>query len=82
MIERYGSKARGEISQGNTTDTALVTALLAGDPDHTLEATAVEVLPHLRGAFSFVFMDETTLYGARDPHGIRRWCWASWTPAG
>ena len=71
VFERYGDKARGEISQGNTTDTALVTALLAGDPDHTLEATAVEVLPHLRGAFSFVFMDETTLYGARDPHGVR-----------
>ena len=71
VVERYGAPARGELSQGNTTDTALVTALLAGDPDHTLEATALEVLPHLRGAFSFVFMDETTLYGARDPHGVR-----------
>ena len=71
IVERYGVSARGEMSQGNTTDTALVTALLAGDPDHTLEATALEVLPHLRGAFSFVFMDENTLYGARDPHGVR-----------
>jgi amidophosphoribosyltransferase len=71
VAERYGSQVRGELSQGNTTDTALVTALLAGDPDHTLEATALEVLPHLRGAFSFVFMDETTLYGARDAHGVR-----------
>jgi amidophosphoribosyltransferase len=71
VFERYGARARGEMSQGNTTDTALVTALLAGDPDHTLEATALEVLPHLRGAFSFVFMDENTLYAARDPHGVR-----------
>jgi amidophosphoribosyltransferase len=69
--ERYGSRMRGELSQGNTTDTALVTALLAGDPDHTLEATALEVLPRLRGAFSFVFMDENTLYGARDANGVR-----------
>ena len=71
--ERYGAGAGavGEAAQGNTTDTALVTALLAGDPDRTLEATALEVLPHLRGAFSFVFMDETTLYAARDPHGVR-----------
>jgi amidophosphoribosyltransferase len=29
------------------------------------------VLPTLRGAFSFVFMDEETLYAARDPQGVR-----------
>ncbi len=29
------------------------------------------MLPQLRGAFSLVFMDETTLYAARDPQGIR-----------
>ena len=29
------------------------------------------MLPKLRGAFSLVFMDETTLYAARDPQGIR-----------
>jgi amidophosphoribosyltransferase len=32
---------------------------------------ALDVLPRLRGAFCFVFMDEHTLYAARDPHGIR-----------
>ena len=41
------------------------------DPDRSLEATALDVLPQLRGAFCFVFMDEHTLYAARDPHGIR-----------
>ncbi|HEX8495866.1 MAG TPA: amidophosphoribosyltransferase [Actinomycetales bacterium] len=88
--ERYGVQAAGELSRGNTTDTALVTALLAGDPDHSLEATALEVLPLLRGAFSLVFMDERTLYAARDPHGVRPlvlgrlehgWVVASETPA-
>ncbi|MEJ2577922.1 MAG: amidophosphoribosyltransferase [Kineosporiaceae bacterium] len=68
--QRYGEEVRGELARGNTTDTALITALLAGDADHTLERTALEVLPHLRGAFSLVFMDEHTLYAARDPHGI------------
>ena len=29
------------------------------------------MLPTLRGAFSFVFMDEDTLYAARDPQGVR-----------
>jgi amidophosphoribosyltransferase len=31
----------------------------------------MEVLPQLRGAFCLVFMDENTLYAARDPQGIR-----------
>ncbi|MEJ5913056.1 amidophosphoribosyltransferase [Pseudokineococcus sp. 1T1Z-3] len=69
--ERGEQKPGGEIARGNTTDTALVTALLAGGPDRTLEATAREVLPSLEGAFSLVFMDERTLYAARDRHGIR-----------
>nr|WP_205862315.1 amidophosphoribosyltransferase [Planosporangium thailandense] len=54
-----------------TSDTALVTALLAAKPDLSVEAAALEVLPTLRGAFSFVFMDENTLYAARDPQGVR-----------
>jgi amidophosphoribosyltransferase len=61
----------GELRRGNTTDTALVTALLTDSPDRTLEARALEVLPLLRGAFCFTFMDEHTLYAARDRHGIR-----------
>jgi amidophosphoribosyltransferase len=61
----------GELDRGNTTDTALVTALLADDPDRTVEAAALDVLPLLRGAFCFVFIDEHTLYAARDAHGIR-----------
>ena len=69
---RHGGRDRppGEIRRSNTTDTALVTALLS-DPDRSLEAVALDVLPRLRGAFCFVFMDEHTLYAARDPHGIR-----------
>ncbi|MGW4462304.1 amidophosphoribosyltransferase [Micromonospora sp. NBC_01796] len=66
------SAARGmDSSDGSTSDTALVTALLASRPDLSVEAAALEVLPMLRGAFSFVFMDESTLYAARDPHGVR-----------
>jgi amidophosphoribosyltransferase len=54
-----------------TNDTALVTALLAAYPDLSLEAAARKVMPSLRGAFSFVFMDEHTLYAARDAQGVR-----------
>ena len=74
MAERaadgYGSSG-SEVLRGNTTDTALVTALLADDPDRSLEAAALDILPKLHGAFCFVFMDETTLYAARDPQGFR-----------
>ncbi|MGO2655125.1 MAG: amidophosphoribosyltransferase [Pseudoclavibacter sp.] len=61
----------GELSHGNTTDTAVLTALLSGDADHTLEATAMQILPKVRGAFCLAFMDEHTLYAARDPQGVR-----------
>ncbi len=54
-----------------TTDTGVMTALLASYPDRSLEDAAAEVLRELRGAFSLVWMDEATLYAARDPQGIR-----------
>ncbi|HEX8344484.1 MAG TPA: amidophosphoribosyltransferase [Actinoplanes sp.] len=62
---------RGLEADRATSDTALVTQLLASRPDLSVEAAAMEVLPTLRGAFSFVFMDESTLYAARDAQGVR-----------
>jgi amidophosphoribosyltransferase len=53
-----------------TTDSDLVASLLAAERTD-LETAALGVLPTLRGAFSFVLMDERTVYGARDPHGLR-----------
>jgi amidophosphoribosyltransferase len=54
-----------------TTDTSVLTGLLAGKTGTTLVQTALDLLPHVRGAFSLVFMDEQQLYAARDPHGVR-----------
>ncbi|MFI0937320.1 amidophosphoribosyltransferase [Streptomyces sp. NPDC021020] len=59
-----------------TNDTDLVTALLAGQCDAegnplSVEDAAPLVLPKIKGAFSLVYMDEHTLYAARDPQGIR-----------
>lgn len=72
MIEELtGGELTGEMKQGNTSDTALVTALLAGQKGQTLEQTAMELLPKVRGGFCFVFMDENTIYAARDTYGIR-----------
>jgi amidophosphoribosyltransferase len=61
----------GSLLNEATNDTSLITALLATFPGLSTEQAAIEVLPRLRGAFSLVFMDEETLYAARDPQGIR-----------
>ena len=71
LRSRYPDQSDNEITGGNTTDTAVLTGLLAGNPDNSLEGTAMELLPKVRGAFSLVFMDEQTLYAARDPQGVR-----------
>ncbi|GAA1023984.1 amidophosphoribosyltransferase [Acrocarpospora pleiomorpha] len=54
-----------------TTDTEVLTALLAKDGSRPIEDAAAEVLPQVRGAYSLVFMNETTLFAARDPQGVR-----------
>ena len=71
LKSRYPDQSENEITGGNTTDTAVLTALLAGNPDNSLEGTAMELLPQVKGAFCLVFMDEQTLYAARDPQGVR-----------
>jgi amidophosphoribosyltransferase len=60
-----------DVGIGSTSDSDLITALLASKPDVSMEQAAMEVLPTLRGAFSLVFMDEHTLYAARDAQGVR-----------
>lgn len=74
ILERNDGQLTGEMKQGNTSDTALVTALLEGEEGKTLEQTALELLPKIKGGFCFVFMDEGTLYAARDTYGIRPLC--------
>ncbi|MEU9890767.1 amidophosphoribosyltransferase [Sphaerisporangium sp. NPDC051011] len=54
-----------------TTDTEVLTSLLACDPGTSIEDAAADLLPEVKGAYSLVFMNEKTLYAARDPQGIR-----------
>ncbi len=65
----------GELQIGSsvnmTSDTDVLTALIAVHPDLSVEAAALRELPNVRGAFSLVFMDDDALYAARDPQGIR-----------
>lgn len=87
--------AAGQPDADLGSDSDVVAALLAdsltGAAGGDLVAALGAVLPRLRGAYSFVIMDETRLIGARDPHGFRPlflgrcdtggWVLASETPA-
>ena len=74
--------AAGAGGPGATSDTDILTALFAGAAadrlpsgdgpgSATIEESALAALPLVRGAYSLVFMDERTLYAARDPQGFR-----------
>ena len=62
---------KGDTGIQASTDTEVMSSLIALRDEKNLEASAVAVLPLLEGAFSLVFMDEHTLYAARDRHGVR-----------
>ena len=70
VAERGVSDVPHKVTMDSTNDTSLVTALLS-TYDTSLQEAAREVLPKLKGAFCFVFMNENTLVAARDPQGIR-----------
>ena len=55
----------------SSTDSDVVTQLLAEHTEDSLEDAIAETMPLLRGAYSFVIMDERTVYGVRDPQGVR-----------
>ncbi|GAC52667.1 amidophosphoribosyltransferase [Gordonia amicalis] len=66
------AREKGIKSSAATSDSDVVGALLAhGAADSSIEQAAMELLPTLKGAFCLTFMDEHTLYAARDPHGVR-----------
>jgi amidophosphoribosyltransferase len=57
-----------------SSDTDVMAELLAREADLSLEEAIVRTMPRLEGAFSLVIMDERTLYGVRDRHGVRPLC--------
>ena len=54
-----------------STDTELLTALLADEPAADTVEALTRVLPRVRGAYSLVILDERRVIGVRDPHGFR-----------
>jgi amidophosphoribosyltransferase len=68
MVEGAADQWRGPVG---TSDTDVLTALFADPRGVSVADSALAALPLVRGAFSLVFMDEHTLYAARDPQGFR-----------
>jgi amidophosphoribosyltransferase len=54
-----------------STDTELLTALLAAEPGDDVIAALLTLLPRVKGAYALVLMDEQRLIGVRDPNGFR-----------
>lgn len=72
-IEKKLIPAGGVNGQGSSSDTAVVSALLADliVDDTTLLDACRDLMPRVKGAFCFMITDGHTLYAARDPHGVR-----------
>jgi amidophosphoribosyltransferase len=69
--ELLGQLAGGRARLPASTDTELLTALLADEPAADTVGALRQVLPRVRGAFSLVVLDERRVIGVRDPHGFR-----------
>ena len=67
LDELSGGRARLPAS----TDTELLTALLADEPAADTVDALMRVLPRVRGAYSLVVLDRDRIIGVRDPHGFR-----------
>jgi amidophosphoribosyltransferase len=63
--------ASGHPGLAGTSDTDVLTALFADPGAASVWDSALAKLPLVHGAYSLVFLDERTLYAARDPQGFR-----------
>ena len=69
--ELLGRLRGGRARLPASTDTELLTALLADEPAADTVDALLRVLPWVRGAYSLVILDEKRVIGVRDPYGFR-----------
>jgi amidophosphoribosyltransferase len=69
--ELLGQLRGGRARLPASTDTELLTALLADEPASDTVDALVRLLPRVRGAYSLVVLDERRVIGVRDPYGFR-----------
>jgi amidophosphoribosyltransferase len=66
-------EAWGSIFQ-TTMDTEIIVHLLAASKTSSLLERIVDALNRIKGAYSLLFLTETRMVAARDPHGFRPLC--------
>jgi amidophosphoribosyltransferase len=54
-----------------STDSDLIAEMIVRSGKSSVEQGILDTLPKLQGAFTLVIMDEKTVFGVRDPHGLR-----------
>ena len=69
--ELLGQLQGGRARLPASTDTELLTALLADEPAADTVEALLQVLPRVHGAYSLVVLDERRVIGVRDPFGFR-----------
>jgi amidophosphoribosyltransferase len=67
LAQLQGGRAR----LAATTDTELLTTLLADEPATDTVDALLRLLPRVRGAYALVVLDRDRIIGIRDPHGFR-----------
>lgn len=70
---RHRLESEGAIFQ-STSDTEVILHLLARSMVRPLETALVDVLRHVRGAYSLLLLTPRELYAVRDPYGVRPLC--------
>src|SRR5580700_2153826 len=68
VSDRVRVPADSGVADSGVADSVMADGVMA---DGGVAGAAAAVLPLAKGAYSLVFMDEQTLYAARDPHGFR-----------
>jgi amidophosphoribosyltransferase len=63
-----------EARAGASSDTDVIAELLAHEANSSMEEAIIRTIRRLQGAFSLLIMNERTVYGVRDPHGVRPLC--------
>jgi amidophosphoribosyltransferase len=69
--ELLGQLEGGRARLAATTDTELLTTLLADEPGADTIEALLALLPRVRGAYSLLVLDKDRIIGIRDPHGFR-----------
>jgi amidophosphoribosyltransferase len=71
LAGKVGGGHQNGAGRASTTDSDLIAELIArSDKTNALDAI-LEILPQLSGAFTLTMMSEDTVFGARDPFGLR-----------